>query len=66
MERPLPVYNVAACPEEMVEMTPRAALDADGQYRSGDGEMPWEMLDDEAGMDAVEKAAASVRETKAG
>lgn len=61
VERPLPVYDVAASPEDMVEISPRAALDADGQYRSGDGEMPWEMLDDEAGMDAVEKAVASVK-----
>lgn len=64
VERPLPVYDVAASPESMVEITPREALHPDRLYRSGDAEMPWEMLDDEEGMRAVEEAAESVRRGK--
>ena len=46
----------------------RAALDlrlSDQQAVEGIAMVPWEMLDDEAGMDAVETAVASVRGTKA-
>jgi hypothetical protein len=45
----------------MVEITPREAIEPDEQYRSGDEEMPWEMLDDEEGMRAVEEAVEAVR-----
>jgi len=64
VERPLPVHDVAASPEEMVEITPRQALEPEEQYRSGDSEMPWEMLDDEEGMEAIERAVASVKKGK--
>jgi hypothetical protein len=64
VERPLPVYDVAASPQEMVEITPREAIEPDEQYRSGPGEVPWEMLDDEEGMRAIEEAVASVKKGK--
>ncbi|MGN6155715.1 MAG: hypothetical protein ACTHN4_08265 [Sphingomicrobium sp.] len=66
VERPLPVYDVVASPEEMVEITPRAAVEPEEQYRSGPGEFDWEMLDDEEGMAAVEEAVESVRRAKRG
>ncbi len=62
--RDLPVYDVAASPEEMVEITPREGIAPEQQYRSGDGEMPWEMLDDEEGMRAVEEAVESVKKDR--
>ena len=64
VERPLPAYDVAASPEEMVEIAPRSGIDPDGQYRSDEGEVPWEMLDDEEGMAALEAAVESVRKGK--
>jgi hypothetical protein len=64
VERPLPVYGVAASPEDMVEMMPKAVPDPDEQYRSGPDEFGWEMLDDEEGMAAVEEAVASVKRGK--
>ncbi len=65
VERPLPVYDVAASPGEMVEISLKEAIEPDGQYRSGDMEMPWDMLDDEEGMEAIEKAVASVKQDQA-
>jgi hypothetical protein len=64
MRRPAPAYSVVASPEEMVEQSPQLLVPPDEQYRSGDGEFGWEMLDDEEGMAAVEEAVASVKRTK--
>jgi hypothetical protein len=64
VERPLPVYDVAVSPEEMVEITPREAVEPDEQHRSGPGEVPWEMLDDQEGMAAIEEAVKSVKKAK--
>jgi hypothetical protein len=61
IERELPVYDVAAAPEEMVEITPKDGIEPEEQYRSGEAEAPWEMLDDEEGMRAVEEAVESVK-----
>ena len=66
VERPAPIYDVAASPEEMVEISPHEAICPDVQYRSGPEEFGWEMLDDEAGMVAVEEAVASVEAAKCG
>jgi hypothetical protein len=62
--RPAPAYDVVAAPEEMVEHSPQLLVPPDEQYRSGEGEFGWEMLDDEAGMAAVEEAVASVKRAK--
>ena len=65
MRRPAPAYDVVASPEEMVEASPQLLVPPDDQYRSGEGEFGWEMLDDEEGMEAVEEAVASVKAAKA-
>lgn len=63
--RPPPAYDVVAIPEHMVEPTPRLLVQRDEQFRSSDAEMSWEMLDDEAGMTAIEDAVRQIAESKA-
>ena len=55
---------MVAAPEEMVEPGPQLLVAPDEQFRSGEAEFPWEMLDDEEGMKAVEDAVASVKASR--
>ena len=63
--RPRPAYDVVATPEQMLEHDPRLLIQPDELYRSGEGERRWEMLDDEAGMQAIEDAVESVKRARA-
>lgn len=64
--RPAPAHDVTAEPEEMVEASPRLLVPRQEQFRSGDGEFAWEMLDDEEGMRSVEEAVEQVRKARGG
>ena len=44
----------------MLETNPALLVQPDEQYRSGSGEMGWEMLDDEQGMTRIERATEEV------
>jgi hypothetical protein len=45
----------------VLETNPALLVQPDEQYRSGSGEMGWEMLDDEQGMTRIERATEEVR-----
>ena len=64
MISPPPIADVVVDPAEFLEREPHAITDPGDQYRASDAEMPWTLLDDEAGMERIEEAVASVKAAK--
>lgn len=61
LRRPPPAGDVVVEPDAFLEGSPRLLVQPGDQHRSGPEEMDWTMLDDEAGMTAIEDAVASVK-----
>jgi len=62
--RPPPAHDVVAAPEAMLDPGPKLLIQGEDQFRSSPAEMSWEMLDDEEGMQAIERATESVKRAR--
>jgi hypothetical protein len=48
----------------MLDPGPKLLIQGEDQFRSSPAEMSWEMLDDEEGMQAIERATESVKRAR--
>ena len=64
LQRPPPASDNVVAEDAFLEPSPRRLLQLGEQHRSGPGEMNWEMLDDEAGMKAIEDAVSQIAASK--